>query len=101
MLVLHYIEHKELNSKETLFDFMHAHYADCDNHNNDKEHKHQLPFKSHEGCVNLNILIGLPTCSENLFQKPEADHDTELLAAIPQFISSAYLASIWQPPKFS
>jgi len=101
--VEHYIEHRGLNHNLTVWEFMTLHYFGDDLRDDDDAKDMQLPFKSNDGYITLNILafiaepvttilhlpadavaIGLTTCT--IYEKV--------------FIPSSYSSNIWQPPKF-
>lgn len=94
-LLEHFIEHKTEDRKTTFLDFLVLHYATSDNAG---EHS-ELPFKAdhdsgnivNSGFVNFNnfCLVVKSTPIESKIYKTHAI----------DFISSAYLSSIWQPPK--
>ena len=46
MLVVHYIEHRDLNNTITFIDFLSMHYGGEDMNDDDDDRDKQLPFKS-------------------------------------------------------
>ncbi|MCX6182126.1 MAG: hypothetical protein NT150_09385 [Bacteroidetes bacterium] len=52
LLVDHFIEHKEKDQNLSLLDFLAMHYSHS--HTPDADDL-KLPFKSHNGCISLNI----------------------------------------------
>ena len=99
MLVHHYIEHKKQNQKISFTDFLNMHYVMADDGDGDTAEDMQLPFKSDNtcgnvcsiGCVsqsNYQLTIKVTPTESNIFN----NHSVE-------FLSSAFLSSIWQPPK--
>ena len=75
------------------------HYSNTDDGDDDKSTDMQLPFKSHNKCESISN-IGF-----NSFHNIEISIKSEPIEANSynidtiDFISSAYLSSIWQPPK--
>lgn len=98
VLVQHFMEHRSEEGDVSFVNFMKMHYAK-EEHHHEPNHNHQLPFKSHEGCINLNILIcliqPLPVSGNNLF--PHSPY--YFIAPEETFQASAHLSAIWQPPK--
>ena len=98
-LVEHFIEHQAENKTITLMDFIVMHYSNTDDGDDDKSTDMQLPFKSHNKCESISN-IGF-----NSFHNIEISIKSEPIEANSynidtiDFISSAYLSSIWQPPK--
>lgn len=98
-LVEHFIEHQAENKTITLIDFIVMHYSNTDDGDDDKSTDMQLPFKSHNKCESISN-IGF-----NSFHNIEISIKSEPIEANSynidtiDFISSAYLSSIWQPPK--
>lgn len=98
-LVEHFKEHQSEDKTTTLIDFLAKHYTATDDGDNDTSKDMQLPFKSnHDGCnityIGFNSFhnIQLAIKSTPIESKNYNNYSTE-------FISSAYLSSIWQPPK--
>lgn len=96
-LVHHYFEHKEKDSI-SLQEFLHLHYSTHHQNENDYNDK-RLPFKSHENSVNINL-------SPLFFSIPSGFSLSFSLIKIKlyplysdNFSSSAFISSIWQPPK--
>ncbi len=98
-LVEHFIEHKSKNSKTTLINFLTMHYSSPDSgiaHNTDDT---ELPFKSHHHCGNINNIAFLTFNSFQLDVKTNPIEAKSYNTYSSEFASSAYLSSIWQPPK--
>lgn len=98
-LVEHFMEHKSENHKTTLIDFLAMHYSSPNNgiaHNTDDT---ELPFKSHHDCGNINNIafVSFSTFQLDLETTPIESKCYNTCSS--EFISSAYLSSIWQPPK--
>ncbi len=98
-LIEHFMEHKSENSKTTLIDFLTMHYSDADNgitHNTDDT---DLPFKSHHNCGNVSHIAFVSFEAFQLDVKTTPIEAKSYNTYSSEFISSAYLSSIWQPPK--
>jgi hypothetical protein len=98
-LVEHFIEHKSEDSNTGLVDFLVMHYANDDDGDSDKSKDIQLPFKSHHDCGNLANTGFITFNSFSLAIKSTPIKSKIYKTHTIDFISSAYLSSIWQPPK--
>ncbi len=98
-LVAHFKEHQSEDKSTNIIDFLVKHYTSSDDGDNDKTKDMQLPFKSNHDGGNIN------NTGFNLFNNIQL-----AIKSVPieskvyntyssDFISSAYLSSIWQPPK--
>ena len=99
-LVEHFMEHKSEDNKTTFLDFLVMHYSDSDHANQDGPEDTKLPFKSHHDCVNLVNTGFVAFHSFCLVVKSTPIESKVYNTHSSDFISSAYLSSIWQPPKF-
>jgi len=98
MFVEHFIEHKTLDSKVSLIDFLYMHYTDHDIKDNDQDKDMQLPFKSHNDCAAVSFLPVLTNhVGINLNLVPVVAEKTVFYTAVN--FQSSFLSSIWQPPK--
>lgn len=100
MLVEHYLEHQSHNGHETLIDFLAMHYMQDNLKDADFDKDQRLPFKSHEGCINLSVLICIPQLSETQVALTPSGSSEWLILPKISFISSDHLSNIWQPPRF-
>jgi hypothetical protein len=75
------------------------HYTSSDDGDGDKSKDMQLPFKSHHDCENLSNtgFISFNTFQLGIKTAPIETKNYNTYSS--EFISSAYLSSIWQPPK--
>lgn len=92
----HYLEHKDQNHDLSLINFLDNHYTH--QHAEDEAH-HQLPFKSSDHCMGNTLAV---VYCHHLFQTSFHTYPIDIIALSveqEQFISSAYLSSIWQPPR--
>ncbi|MBL7891120.1 MAG: hypothetical protein JNL63_00710 [Bacteroidia bacterium] len=99
LLVQHFAEHKGKDNDISLWQFLAMHYTQSDDHDGDREKDMKLPFKSHESCVNAGTLAFIPSGFENPSTKLIDIPNKAWSIYIEQFLSAAYLSSIWQPPK--
>ncbi|MEI8137335.1 MAG: hypothetical protein WCH21_08430, partial [Bacteroidota bacterium] len=70
VLIEHFIEHKEKDTKLSVFKFLTNHYAQEDDHDGDEEREMDLPFKSHDGCLNSVVIAFMPNNIDGLIIKP-------------------------------
>jgi hypothetical protein len=99
VLVEHFIEHKEKDKNLSLLEFLSNHYAQDDDHDGDEDKEMKLPFKSHDGCINTNIIAFIPNNFEGLSTKPTYTESKTYSIYNEEFLQSAFLSSIWQPPR--
>lgn len=98
VLFEHYAEHRQENSNISFTDFLYMHYADTDHNDVDQDRDMQLPFKTN--CSQL--AHGLSPCfppSTGLSLSASIADASTLYFARDVDVPSAYLSSIWQPPK--
>jgi hypothetical protein len=99
ILVEHFIEHKQLDTKISFIEFLCMHYAHGNVKDADYEKDMKLPFKSAENSSQSSTSFYLP--SPNF--KPEIIvHFTEGKQQFSLYnftYSSAFLSAIWQPPR--
>ena len=99
-LIEHYYEHKQQKGDLSLFDFFSLHYANEEHSRSDDAHQHKLPFKSHEACVGNSLIAVLFPVSYGALLRPVSLKGPVFHVIQEDFISSSFLSSIWQPPKF-
>jgi hypothetical protein len=99
LLVKHFIEHKEKDGNLSLWAFLDMHYAHGDVKDADYDEDMKLPFKSHGGCVNSFSMAFIPNDVFNPFTKPAFKETKTYSVYQEDFLKSAYLSFIWQPPK--
>ena len=99
-LIEHFIEHKEQNKNLTLWKFLCMHYTPETVNDGDYEKDMKLPFKTHFHMNYANFTADLPT--QNLtFPVLSPFIEAKIVNGYqPTFLTSSYLSSIWQPPKF-
>jgi hypothetical protein len=99
LLVEHFSEHKQKDGQMSLWKFLHIHYSQNKLNDVDYEKDMKLPFKSHDGCINSIVSESVITSYYFLSAKPVFSHSNSYSSYTEQFLTSAYLTSIWQPPK--
>lgn len=100
LFIKHFIEHKHNDSQLTLVGFIEMHYAHSNENATDYEEDMKLPFKSHDLCSSVSKVSFVPGQWED-FAFQLADTGQEIYSAYQdEFLPSASLSSIWQPPKF-
>lgn len=98
-LLEHFKDHQKHSEKLSFIDFLRIHYLDSEEHGNEYYKDKQLPFKSVDDCHCFNV-IALPL--DILSDKPIIGLQKNMMNAYQeQFLKSAYLSFIWQPPKFA
>lgn len=99
--VEHYLEHKGLNNELTLWEFMTLHYFGDDLRDDDDAKDMQLPFKSNDGYITLNILAFFSEPVSILYLPADAVAIILTACTVYEkvFIPSSYSSNIWQPPK--
>jgi hypothetical protein len=100
-LVSHFIKHKQQDNRLSLLAFLDMHYAHGDLKDADYDEDMQLPFKSHDNCVNASFISFVPNSFEELNTKPTLTQNQVYTVYSERFLKSSYLSFIWQPPKFS
>lgn len=98
-LVQHFSEHRTENAKMSLYAFISLHYSDESHHHD--ENDEELPFKSHEHCVNTSIAYVLPKSFPEILLKLDFELIREFTIPKGNFLTNINPSSIWQPPKMS
>lgn len=97
VLVEHYWDHRSSDTQLSFLQYLKLHYAQEEQSQTD--HDHHLPFKSHEGCINLTILICLLQPASVTDIKLVADGSSNFPIPPHSSHQSGHPAAIWQPPK--
>lgn len=99
MLLQHYIDHKEENKSLSFIDFLEIHYAHGSPKDADYEKDMKLPFKSIT--TNITASISFFTPFPNFKHNPVVyfKNNKQQFSEYSFTYSSAFLSSIWQPPK--
>lgn len=98
LLFQHYFEHKAINEGITFSTFIFDHYSSIPHTDNDEDRDNQLPFKS----IDQNSVLTSPATPP--FHKYLLKNFSAVLRNCPiiyndDHVPSAYLDTIWQPPK--
>lgn len=99
MLVEHYIEHKEKNKNLSVLDFLIMHYSQNNVKDADYDKDMKLPFKTPNTLLSSVEIAPVLFASNNLLLKSIPSDSKQFSFYSEKHLSSAYLASIWQPPK--
>lgn len=102
LLFEHYQAHKIADKTLSVWSFFSEHYLNCNPADPDYIADMQLPFKSHNECIAINL--GSLRCVKQ--QYSEVSFLQTLGFAVrnyqvyqPTCFTSAYPANIWQPPR--
>lgn len=97
VLVEHFIEHKAINAKMSILDFLVLHY---NNHpaDSDYDQDQRLPFIAHSDVLSF-CFVHTPFSPFEIKTKVSVNHQTKKLALEDLFSKNTYLSAIWQPPK--
>lgn len=102
VLVTHFEKHRQQDSHLSFWNFLCMHYA----HNVQKDQDHsedmKLPFKSHDNCTSNSVFVSVLPASSILSLRParRSYGESRVFPVYEEhFINSAYLSSIWQPPR--
>ena len=98
VLVQHFIEHRQMNSDITFWQFLNMHYATGDVKNADHDKDTELPFKAHDNCVASITNVYLPAQKISI-TKPVQILENKHFKTPEQFLLSTFLSNIWQPPR--
>lgn len=99
VLLEHYTEHKQLDNKMSLWQFLCMHYANGNEKDADYDKDMKLPFKTHTETVNLLLFFG---DTPSFFVTPhvyEYALPRQFVHRPDEFFDAAYAAAIWQPPR--
>ncbi|MDQ8006194.1 MAG: hypothetical protein REI64_15440 [Pedobacter sp.] len=100
VLVQHYFEHKNLDSKITFFGYLEEHYNDIPHTDNDEDRDNQLPFKTHELFASNTASQALPPSFGVMPKKAYQILPKQKILINNDYIpNSAFAGKIWQPPK--
>ena len=91
--------HANWNEKETFFEFLAEHYAENSTKNADYDEDMKLPFKTIN--TNGNFMISYVPATQvfKLAKKINVVETNKWSSAPADIFSSAYLSTIWQPPR--
>ncbi|PTS93589.1 hypothetical protein DBR11_24920 [Pedobacter sp. HMWF019] len=98
MLIVHFHEHQLSNRNISFSEFLSMHYAQEDDHDNDRFKDKQLPFKhlhTSNGVVSYIPSTWKFEFKQKLYDLGKKVKAQEYLLFIPYYLSG----KIWQPPK--
>lgn len=81
-------------------EFLHHHYAIDHGDDGDAATDNKLPFKSHDNCCSFVFPINIFHTIQFSQLKTIVIEKKNILSSSSANIISAYLSSIWQPPRF-
>ncbi len=99
VLITHFKDHKEDNKGLGFGFFLFSHYSLEDRNDQDAEKDSQLPFNSSQFPPALSIVSIVPSTAIMKITKPVCSEINSLSIYLDLFISSDYIANIWQPPR--
>ena len=98
LLVEHFIEHKQQDTKISFIEFLCMHYAHGDVKDADYDKDMKLPFKSAENS-HSSVSFYLPAANVKQDFVIQFKETKQKFPLYNSNYSSAYLSSIWQPPR--
>lgn len=99
ILADHFNEHRQLNKNVDLISFLVLHYQVEDGTDKDAEEDKKLPFKSIEYFGTTSFVTIITPLQVNDFLNPYLPAPPFYFTHDDDFVSSQFLASIWQPPR--
>ncbi|MBD1384620.1 hypothetical protein IDJ75_04960 [Mucilaginibacter rigui] len=95
----HFDEHLKENKSISFLQFLDMHYMHGSPRDKDYSEDMKLPFKTADNCTAMISPVLVPQVLPALTIPVTFSAETKLQAFYPGFNHSAYLSSIWQPPK--
>jgi hypothetical protein len=99
LLIKHYQEHKAGKSEISFTEFILVHYINLEEHGAEDAHDHSLPFKAHDNCHTLSLLLGGWPAFSGYALKPTVQELEEKVFHECNTCCFSFSAPIWQPPK--
>lgn len=100
LLFSHFIEHQQKEPSMSFGDFLHHHYAIDHGDDGDAATDNKLPFKSHDQCWSFVFPISIFHTLQLSQVQTIIIEKKNILFSSSANIFSAYLSTIWQPPRF-
>ena len=100
LLFSHFVEHQQKQPSMSFGEFLHHHYAAEHKDDGDAATDNKLPFKSHDHCCSFVFPINIFHTIQFSHLKTIVIEKKNMLFSSSANIISAYLSSIWQPPRF-
>jgi hypothetical protein len=99
LLFSHFIEHQQKEPSMSFGEFLHHHYAAEHHDDGDAATDNKLPFKSHDQCWSFVFPISIFHTIQLSQIKTIVIEKKKILISSSANIFSAYLSTIWQPPR--
>lgn len=100
LLFSHFVEHQQKEPSMSFGEFLHHHYATEHKDDGDATTDNKLPFKSHDQCWSFVFPISIfHTIQLSQIQTIVLEKKKILISSSANILS-AYLSTIWQPPRF-
>ncbi len=100
LLFSHFVEHQQKEPSMSFGEFLHHHYAIDHGDDGDASTDNKLPFKSHDQCWSFVFPISIFHTIQFSQLKTIVIEKKNILFSSSANIVSAYLSTIWQPPRF-
>lgn len=100
LLFSHFVEHQQKEPSMSFGEFLHHHYAIDHGDDGDAATDNKLPFKSHDQCWSFVFPISIFHTIYFSQIKTIVIEKKNILFSSTANIISAYLSTIWQPPRF-
>lgn len=97
----HFSEHKQEDKNISFLRFLSIHYLHGSPKDKDYDRDMQLPFKTSHDCISSIAIAFVSIMVPITIAKPVEIILPKSYFVLDQHIQSTYLASIWQPPKYS
>ncbi|MFA6086950.1 hypothetical protein [Mucilaginibacter sp.] len=95
----HFAEHRKENKDISFLQFLDMHYMHGSPRDKDYSEDMKLPFKTADNCVSMVSPVVIPYLAPTLENPVIYIPEKEMYIPKDGLIPSAYLFSIWQPPK--
>ena len=99
ILIEHYQEHKQWDSKISFMGFMYMHYLEEFNKYGDYARDMEMPFKTHSQAFASVLGFIVPSPDYLIITKTIPQNLEKKQITNSSVYSAQYLAAIWQPPK--
>lgn len=94
----HFAEHQLLDRNISFLQFLDMHYMHCSPTDKDHDRDMQLPFKATGDCLAIAMAF-VPLTAQVIIVPPVKLSVKTSYVIKHQYLVSAYLSAIWQPPK--
>ena len=107
-LFAHFLDHHQTNGETSMLAFLTNHYLVDETEEDHKsetpeqhEHEHDLPFKSHDHCLDINLPVYIAASNCEIIKNETPEPIRKFRITGDTFPPDHFLSSIWQPPKIS